>query len=156
MRAQGLELLPASRAKRLAFEPPRRQWWPVFTAMPKMLRELSQDRNSGLLGYQLSLAGPRSPLVVQYWRSFEHLARYAGDPDQTHRPAWREFFRRSWKGGAVGIWHETYVVAAGSVEGVYGNMPPTGLGRATELVPVRSGGETAAQRLHGSTRATHV
>lgn len=88
-------------------------------------------------------------MVVQYWRSFEHLNRYANDPGQTHRPAWREFFRRSWKSGAVGIWHETYVVPAGSAESIYGNMPPTGLGEATDLTPIGARSQTAAQRLAG-------
>ncbi|MQA85108.1 MAG: DUF4188 domain-containing protein [Streptosporangiales bacterium] len=124
-----------------------RQWLPVFKAMPAMLRELSTDPESGLLGYRLMVAGPRSPMLVQYWRSFEHLRRYAGDPDRRHRPAWLAFFKDSWKDGSVGIWHETYVVPAGSYECVYGNMPPMGLGRAGELVSVDKRTATAAQRL---------
>lgn len=124
-----------------------RQWLPVFKAMPPMLRELTADPESGLLGYRLVFAGPRSPMVVQYWRSVEHLQRYAHDPDRTHRPAWLRFFQRSWKAGAVGIWHETYVVPAGSYETVYGNMPPTGLGEVAELAPIDSRTSTAARRL---------
>ena len=38
-----------------------RRWWPVFTAMPKMLRELSVDPSIGLLGYAGALQGLRSP-----------------------------------------------------------------------------------------------
>ena len=33
-----------------------RQGWPVFTAMPKMLREQAADKNSGMLGYRLLFA----------------------------------------------------------------------------------------------------
>lgn len=124
-----------------------RQWLPVFTAMPGMLRELTADPESGLLGYHLLVGGPRTPMVVQYWRSFEALRRYAGDPERGHRPAWLAFFEHSWKGGAVGIWHETYLVPAGSHESVYGNVPPTGLAKATAVVPVGTRGETAAKRL---------
>lgn len=124
-----------------------RQWLPVVTAMPRMLRELAADEESGLLGYRLLLAGPGSPMVVQYWRSVEHLQRYAHDPAREHRPAWLRFFQRSWKDGSVGIWHETYVVPAGSSETVYGNMPPTGLGRIGDLTPVDSRTSTAARRL---------
>lgn len=131
-----------------------RQWLPVFTAMPAMLRELSADEESGLLGYQLLLSGPRSPMVVQYWRSFEHLRRYAADRERGHRSAWLAFYQRSWKDGAVGIWHETYLVPAGSYECVYGNMPPTGLGAAGELVRVGTQKDTAEQRLARPAKAT--
>lgn len=130
-----------------------RQWLPVFTAMPAMLRELSADEDSGLLGYQLLFGGPRSPMVVQYWRSVEDLQRYAHDPDRAHRPAWLRFFQRSWKDGAVGIWHETYVVPAGSYETVYGNMPPVGLG-ASGLAPVGQRTDTAEQRLARPAKVT--
>jgi hypothetical protein len=52
-------------------------WLPVFLAMPKMLAELSKDKNSGLLGYRLSM-GSGGPFVVQYWNSIEKLYAYAG------------------------------------------------------------------------------
>ncbi len=35
---------------------------------------------------------------------------------------------------AVGIWHETYLVEPGKYECIYGNMPPFGLGAASNLV----------------------
>ena len=60
-------------------------WWPVFTAMPRMLRELRRHPEQGLLGALLALIG--GPAVVQYWRSFEHLDRFARDPaPSTCRP----------------------------------------------------------------------
>jgi hypothetical protein len=45
-------------------------WLPVFSAMPAMLAELSKDKDSGLLGYRLTL-GAGGPLLVQYWNSHE-------------------------------------------------------------------------------------
>ena len=33
-------------------------------------------------------------------------------------------------------WHETYLVAAGQYEAVYGNMPPHGLGKVGRLTSV--------------------
>ncbi|WP_374331662.1 monooxygenase family protein [Aestuariivirga sp.] len=36
------------------------------------------------------------------------------------------------------MWHETYVIAPGSYENVYVNMPAFGLGRAGRLVQARS------------------
>lgn len=130
-------------------------WVPVFRAMPRMLRELSQDDESGFLGYRLLFGGPRVIYVVQYWRSAEQLLAYASQQDRQHRPAWAAFNRRARNGkGRVGFWHETYAVPAGAHESVYVDMPAFGLGAATGVVPVGSRGETAAQRLaRGEERA---
>lgn len=120
-------------------------WLPVFAAMPKMLAELSQDRESGLLGYRI-LFGAGGPTVVQYWSSAEKLYAYAAQPDAEHRPAWTAFNRRARTvPGAVGIWHETYLVDR--AESVYVATPPMGLAAATGSVPVGRRGDRAAQRL---------
>ncbi|MEV1053085.1 DUF4188 domain-containing protein [Streptomyces sp. NPDC049887] len=128
-----------------------RSWWPVFRAMPRMLKELSKDEGSGLLGYQLLLGGPRVLCTVQYWDSKEKLFAYATAQDKEHRPAWAAFNRRMREGrGRVGFWHETYIVPAGSYENVYVNMPAFGLGAASALVPVARRGERAADRLRSA------
>lgn len=120
-------------------------WWPVFQAMPKMLAELSRDKESGMLGYRLTL-GAGGPLVVQYWDSHEKLYAYASAQDAEHRPAWTAFNRRARKApGAVGIWHETFVVDR--AESIYAAMPPAGLALATEAVPVERRSDRAIQRL---------
>jgi len=120
-------------------------WGPVFGAMPKMLAELSRDPNSGLLGYRLVFGGD-GPLVIQYWDSHEKLYAYASAQDAAHRPAWTAFNRRARRApGAVGIWHETYVVER--VETMYVGMPVAGLAAATESVPVERHGDRVAQRL---------
>ncbi|MFG2649554.1 DUF4188 domain-containing protein [Streptomyces sp. NPDC048436] len=125
-----------------------RSWWPVFRAMPRMLKELSEDPESGLLSYQLLLGAPRVLYVVQYWESSEKLLAYASAQGKEHRPAWAAFNRRLREGkGKVGFWHETYVVPAGAHEAVYINMPEFGLGEATGVVPVGRRGESAADRL---------
>ncbi|MFJ5217594.1 DUF4188 domain-containing protein [Streptomyces sp. NPDC088354] len=125
-----------------------REWLPAFMAMPRMLRELSQDKGSGFLGYRLLLGSPRLFYVVQYWSTKEQLIAYASQQDKQHRPAWAEFNRRARAGkGRVGIWHETYAVPAGSYESVYVDMPAFGLGAATGVVPVGRRGESAAERL---------
>ncbi|MBI5946929.1 MAG: DUF4188 domain-containing protein [Chloroflexi bacterium] len=123
------------------------RWLPVFMAMPKMLKELSKHPEMGLLGYRQHLANPLSPMVVQYWRSFEHLERFSRSKDSTHFPAWVSFNKRVGSNGDVGIWHETYRVAAGQFECVYNNMPDYGLAKATKIVPAAGRKATAAGRL---------
>jgi Domain of unknown function (DUF4188) len=121
-------------------------WLPVFLAMPKMLAELSKDKDSGLLGYRLSI-GAGGPFVVQYWNSIEKLYAYASDRSSSHRPAWAAFNRRARKApGAVGIWHETYLVER--AESIYNGMPVSGLAAVTSSVQVARRGETAVERLN--------
>jgi hypothetical protein len=122
------------------------KWWPVFTAMPRMLRELASDPDSGLLNYHLHF-GWRSVTLVQYWRSVDDLTTYASDQNKHHRPAWLDFFRNRFKGAPVGFWHETYVVQPGTTEQIYGNMPAYGIAKATKAIPVGKRHDTAHQRL---------
>jgi hypothetical protein len=122
------------------------KWLPVFVAMPRMLRELERSPEAGLLGAELYFGSPRRPTVVQYWRSFEQLEAYARNHDASHWPAWVAFNKRIGSSGEVGIWHETYLVSAGSCESVYNNVPPIGLGAATRLVPAAGRKATAAGR----------
>lgn len=120
-------------------------WFPAFAAMPRMLAELAADPTSGLLGYKLVFS-PLSPWVVQWWESEDKLYAYASNPDQRHRPAWTAFNAAARRApGAVGIWHETYVVSR--AESIYVGMPPTGLAAATSLVPVGRNADRAAARL---------
>ena len=120
-------------------------WLPVFSAMPRMLRELSMDPDSGLLGFQL-LVGRGGPYVVQYWSSMEKLYAYASNPVQEHRPAWARFNKAARKApGAVGIWHETFLVER--AETLYGSTRPMGLAGATEVVPVPARHDRAEARM---------
>lgn len=124
-----------------------RQWWPVFTAMPKMLRELGADPALGLLEAR-TLIGSRGPTVIQYWRSAEHLERWARDKNKSHMPAWAAFYRSaSAANGAVGIWHETFVTRPGDRETLYAHTPRFGFAKAaSEFRPLVPGEETAAKR----------
>ena len=111
--------------------------------MMHMLKHLSEHPEKGLLGYEMSTFGG---LIVQYWRSFEHLERFANDKDDPHVAAWRNYWKRVGKDTRTGIWHETYLIRAGQYEAIYGNMPPHGLGKAGRLVPV-SESSSARSRL---------
>ncbi|MFE0045376.1 DUF4188 domain-containing protein [Streptomyces albireticuli] len=131
-----------------------RHWLPAFLAMPRMVQELRRDKDSGLLAARRLSGGPRVFTMVQYWESREKLLAYASAADKEHRPAWAAFNRRA-RGarGLVGIWHETFVVPAGSVESLYSGMPVEGLGEAFGVEPVGRRGERAAERFgHGTVR----
>lgn len=121
------------------------KWLPVAAAMPKMLKELSGKPESGFLGFQIN--GGIPPVIMQYWRSFEHLEAYAKDREGQHYPAWKAFNKKVRSNGDVGIWHETYKVRAGEYECVYNNMPKYGFGKVGELVPAVGKRESAGQRM---------
>ncbi|MGP3534981.1 DUF4188 domain-containing protein [Microbacterium sp. RD1] len=119
-------------------------WIPVFSAMPPMLRELSADRDSGMLSYEL-LLGAGGPYIVQYWSSIDKLYDYATSPTQRHRPAWTRFNRMARSAPeVVGVWHETFLVER--AESMYVSTKPMGLPKATELVAVAASHTHARDR----------
>jgi hypothetical protein len=122
------------------------KWWPVFTAMPKMLRELEArpSEETGFLGH----TGLSTKTIVQYWRSFEHLERYARSRDHLHWPAWVEFNRRMRNSrDDVGIWHETFLIRAGEFEAIYSGMPLYGLAKAGRQSAINEATDSARGRL---------
>jgi len=98
--------------------------------MKAMLDYLVEHPEKGLLGYKMGL-----PVIVQYWRSFDHLEAFARDDSDPHTATWREYYRRASHHQGAGIWHETYLVRAGEYEAIYVNMPASGLGAAGRVVP---------------------
>jgi hypothetical protein len=121
------------------------KWLPVMAAMPRMLKELMTKNESGLLSYEMWFG--RTTLMVQYWGSKEKLLAYASDTEAQHLPAWKRFNQRVGTSGDVGIWHETYVVAPGTYENIYANMPAFGLGKAGALSPASGKRFSARERL---------
>ena len=121
------------------------KWWPVFQAMPRMIRELEANRDLGFLGAHLWLG--RTTIALQYWESFAKLEAYAKAREHEHLPAWREFNRRIGASAEVGVWHETYVIQPGAHEAIYVNMPPFGLGRIGPIVKAEGWREQAGRRL---------
>jgi hypothetical protein len=122
------------------------RWLPVAAAMPRMLRELEADPDSGLLDTRF-VVGWRTVTAIQYWDSVESLTAYARDAGSEHLPAWVAFNREVGGSGDVGIWHETYEVAPTDAESVYRNVPPLGLGAAVGTTPATGERESAARRL---------
>ena len=128
--------------KLLAFS----RWVPTALAMGPMLRSLAQDPKSGFLhGEPFLYAGGVG--LIQYWRSTEDLERFARSPQESHLKAWQRFNKAVGRDGSVGIWHETYQVAAGAYEAIYANMPRFGLSAAVSHTPIGKRGETARERL---------
>lgn len=122
-------------------------WLSVIMAMPKMLKELFKKPEAGMLGAEYWFG--RTTIMVQYWRSFEHLEAYAKDKTGEHFPAWKEFNQKVRKSGAVGIWHESYKVSPGNYENIYVNMPSFGLGKVGKLLKASELYETANARMNG-------
>lgn len=119
----------------------------LIMAMSQMLEELSADPESGLLGFESHGEGVRG-VIVQYWRSFDALEAYARNPGARHAPVWREWNRlASDDRSGVGIWHETFKVAAGDYEAIYQNMPAIGLQKAGRPLTVTEAHDSARVRI---------
>ncbi|MEH1835762.1 MAG: DUF4188 domain-containing protein [Nostoc sp.] len=125
------------------------KWIPTARAMSPMLRSLNQNPEKGFLGGERFIY-PRGVGLIQYWRSFEDLERFARNPADAHLKAWQRFNQAIGADGSVGIWHETYLIEPGRYEAVYGNMPVFGLAAATKHVPAMGRKETARRRLGGN------
>ena|SRR5437899_3265168 len=125
-----------------------RKWPMAARAMGPMLRALYQHPEKGFLGAQTFLTW-RGVAIVQYWRSFEDLEKFARDKNDPHLEPWRRFNKLIGTDGSVGIWHESYLVEAGNYECVYNNMPVFGMAAATEHIPAIGRLETARRRLGG-------
>jgi Domain of unknown function (DUF4188) len=124
------------------------KWLPVAIAMPRMLIELGKHPELGFLGAHTWFS--RTIIVLQYWRSVDHLNAYSKNRDRAHLPAWAAFNRAVGKSGDVGIWHETYRIREGDYETIYANMPPFGLAKATKAVAASGRRESAAGRMNRS------
>lgn len=122
---------------------PRLKW--IGDAMDAMIAELQAKPETGLLGHE-SWFG-RTSIMVQYWRSMDHLLAYAKSRDATHFPAWVRFNKEIGSNGDFGIWHEAYAVKPGDYECVYNNMPPFGLAKVAQALSVEGALDTAAGRL---------
>lgn len=125
-----------------------RKWIMTANAMGPMIKTLYEHPDKGFLGAQVFLNW-RGVTVLQYWRSFEDLEKFARDKNDPHLESWRRFNKLIGTDGSVGIWHESYLVEAKNYECVYNNMPIFGLAKATEHVPAVGRRETARRRLGG-------
>ncbi|MGI8539069.1 MAG: DUF4188 domain-containing protein [Rubrobacteraceae bacterium] len=122
-----------------------RSWVGLMWSLRSMLRELRGRPETGFLGGHTHFCW-RGVTLFQYWNSYKELEKYSRNPDEGHMPGWQKFNRRVRKGGAVGLWHEAYLVGPGCYEAVYADVPMSGLARATTCVPAFGGEETRRRR----------
>ena len=126
------------------------KWWPVVSAMPRMIKELYRQPELGFIHAEMWFA--RTTIMVQYWRSMPQLLSYAKSRTALHLPAWQAFNQSVGTNGSVGIWHETYAASPGTYECIYVNMPPFGLGKAGTLRTASGESQSATGRLTNGIR----
>ena len=126
------------------------KWIPAANSMAPMLASLFAHPEKGFLHgeYFWNFSGP---VLIQYWRSFEDLEKFARDPSDPHLAAWKKFNRAVGADGTVGIWHETFIVQPDQYECIYGNMPAFGLGAAVEHTEAVGRRQTARLRMNANT-----
>ncbi len=111
----------------------------TFARMPQMLAEIESDPSLGCLGSNVAFVA-WGATITQYWNSHEQLEDFAREKTGRHLAAWQWFNALGRTSDGVGIWHETYRVAAGASESMYVNMPRVGLALAV--------GHRAVGRVH--------
>ena len=122
------------------------QWVPVALQMMRMLKELYRNPELGLLHHEQWFG--RTTMMVQYWKSLEHLQAYAKNAAGKHPDAWKKFNRRVGQNGDVGIWHETYLSGPGRYENIYVNMPSFGMGSAFKRLEADGKYKTSMERIN--------
>ncbi|MDX1414974.1 MAG: DUF4188 domain-containing protein [Candidatus Promineifilaceae bacterium] len=121
------------------------RWYPVVQAMTKMIVELLENKEYGLLHYEYRFSFRRQ-FILMYWRSYEHMHDWALNKNAAHIEGWRMLNKLVKEHpNLIGFWHESYVVS--QYESFYRNVPAVGLGQAGTLHPIRGNARTAAQKL---------
>lgn len=93
-----------------------KQWLPVFTAFPKMIKELEKNPSLGYMSSELFFTG-RTILSVQYWKTSEALMNYATGTNHLH--AWKMFNKKIRKAKGVALYHETHIIEPRQSEAIY-------------------------------------
>ncbi|KZT33148.1 hypothetical protein SISSUDRAFT_1054581 [Sistotremastrum suecicum HHB10207 ss-3] len=112
----------------------------MFAEMLNELQTAKPEEDVGYLNSELFLQSERPQnnvsMAVIYFRSYEHVRRFAHKEDIVHWQAWMRFRRMQREDYAtstkIGLWHETYEVS--NAEAIYHNMRPFGLGNLWDHV----------------------
>jgi len=111
------------------------KWIPTVLASLPMVYSLVRHRAAGFLGGQAFLFLPGIG-IIQFWRSFDDLERFARNKHLPHLKGWRWYNKAIGATGSVGLWHEVYLVQPGDHEAMYDNMPVFGLAIGAKHIPV--------------------
>ena len=122
------------------------KWIPTVLASFPMVYALVRHRAAGFLGGQAFFFQPGLG-IVQYWRSFDDLERFARSKKYPHLGGWRWYNKSIGASGSVGLWHEVFLVKPGCHEAMYDNMPGFGLGKAAKHIPATELRQGARLRL---------
>lgn len=111
-------------------------------SLGKGFRSIKESPPDGLLRNEFVLWGWMHIGMRQYWRDLTSLEAFTRSAP--HSGWWRDFGHGA--GGTAGFWHETYS-RTGGIEGLYFDMPPTGLGAFAPPRAPAGDFKTARQRL---------
>lgn len=112
----------------------------VIAQMIEELRDAPPEDDTGFLNaenyvHAKDITGNGNMIAI-YWRSYQHIWKFAHKADGTHYPAWARFMnlqKDSPKfGSKIGVWHEIYEIS--NAEGIYHNVPRMGLGNMWDAV----------------------
>lgn len=119
-------------------------------AMGEIIADLQQNaEETGYLGHENCVSAEKDgsdTLLVVYFRSFDHLARYARSRTNAHAGPWAKLLGMGRRDPAFGFWHESYKVHAGEADAIYINCPPLGLGNCIDAELVKADGAYASAR----------
>ncbi|WP_159395871.1 monooxygenase family protein [Streptomyces sp. 3211] len=134
-----------------------RDWGSVVRDMQRMLAELSDAPQAGLLRTESYWMG-RNFIEIQYWQDITKLDEYVHNGAMSHLTAWKNYAARTKNRDSVGFYHEIYIVGETPLEAVYSNMPPVGLAAAVgqlEAVTHRTNGREKLDRYRRELKDAH-
>ncbi|KAF8530568.1 hypothetical protein BU17DRAFT_79398 [Hysterangium stoloniferum] len=128
-----------------SLQPEFKEMGDVINAMIDELRAAPPEHDVGFLNSEYYTHGAQpsgnSNMMCIYWKSYEHIHRFAHKVNGDHYPAWQKYMtlqrERSKLGSQIGIWHEIFDVS--NAEGIYWHMPRMGLGDLWDAVPTADG-----------------
>jgi hypothetical protein len=126
------------------------RWARPMTNTVRMWWHVQRRRPSGYLGGYLFVYWCGVGMM-QYWEDVDQLVAFSHDTTQPHLAAWRQLASLTRNDQTFGYWHETYEVAPGTSESIYGSMPRFGLAGAAPHEPIRTATESAHARLRAAT-----
>jgi hypothetical protein len=117
-------------------------------ATDAMLKEQEENPDIGCLGTEMYF-GRKGGILIQYWRSTDHLNKFARSRTNSHAGPWAKLMAKARENADYGFWHEAFEVKAGKYDTVYINCPPMLLGncRSVNLVQAEGKMQSGAGRL---------